>query len=131
MEPMDNFREFEAGPDPFGRSWHVLFKYLQTAISIRHSDSVDICFALSSGEEQVQKTIVLANPDVRAFARKHPDHFGGDTWCSRVAMLKLRRAAETFEDFDKDYIHVTAGEFEEFDAAIREQEAQWVKTHAA
>jgi hypothetical protein len=29
---MQNFREFEAGPDPFGRTWRVKFKWLLTAI---------------------------------------------------------------------------------------------------
>jgi hypothetical protein len=41
---MQNFREFEAGPDPFGRMWSVQFKWLQTAISLRHSDSIDVKF---------------------------------------------------------------------------------------
>ena len=39
---MLNFRQFEAGPDPFGRKFQVMFKWLQTAISIRCSDSVDV-----------------------------------------------------------------------------------------
>jgi len=41
---VQSFREFEAGPDPFGRTWQVKFKWLQTAISLRHSDSVDVKF---------------------------------------------------------------------------------------
>jgi len=43
---MQNFRQFEAGPDPFGRKFQVFFKWLQTAISIRHSDTVDVKFIL-------------------------------------------------------------------------------------
>jgi hypothetical protein len=43
---MQNFRQFEAGPDPFGRKFQVFFKWLQTAISIRHSDTVDVKFVL-------------------------------------------------------------------------------------
>jgi hypothetical protein len=34
---MLNFRQFEAGPDPFGRKFQVLFKWMQTAISLRHA----------------------------------------------------------------------------------------------
>jgi len=43
---LENFRNFEAR-DPFGEVWEVTFLGLQTAISIRHSDSVDVKFALS------------------------------------------------------------------------------------
>jgi hypothetical protein len=43
---MRNFRQFELGPDPFGRKWQVSFKWLQTAISLRHSDTVDAKFLL-------------------------------------------------------------------------------------
>ena len=45
---MQNFRQFEAGPDPFGRKFQVFFKWLQTAISIRHSDTVDVKFILQN-----------------------------------------------------------------------------------
>ena len=43
---MRNFRQFEAGPDPFGRKFQVYFKWLQTAISLRHADTVDVKFVL-------------------------------------------------------------------------------------
>ena len=43
---MLNYREFEAGPDPFGRKYQVYFKWLQTAISMRHADTVDVKFIL-------------------------------------------------------------------------------------
>ena len=45
---MLNFRQFEAGPDPFGRKFQVFFKWLQTAISIRHADTVDVKFILAA-----------------------------------------------------------------------------------
>ena len=41
-----NFRDFEAGPDPFGRTWQVYFRWLQTGISIRHADTVDVKFVV-------------------------------------------------------------------------------------
>ncbi len=43
-----NLRAFEAGPDPYGRTWEVSLLWLQTAVSIRHSDSVDVKFLLRS-----------------------------------------------------------------------------------
>lgn len=131
MEKMENFRDFEAGPDPFGRKWHVLFKFLQTAISIRHSDSVDVRFILSSGDENMQKTIVLQNADLRAWAAAGSDRKLSDTWCCRVAMCKLRKSIETAEDLENDYLMVTRPELDEFGSGIKAWEAAWVKKHAA
>lgn len=127
---MENFRDFQLGPDPFGRTWHALFKYLQTGISIRHSDSVDVCFIIESGEEKAQKTVVLSHPEIREFS-KRTGRVITDTWCSRMAACKLRKAIENFEDMDKDYLVVTTGEIAEYDAAIRKWEAEWIRTHAA
>jgi hypothetical protein len=130
MCPMDNFREFDAGPDPFGRTFHVWFKYLQTAISIRHSDSLDVCFILESGEEKIEKTVVIPNADIRAYSKKTGRPVN-DAWCSRIAMCKLCLAIETAEDFDKYYLPVTMREIEEFDGAIKKWEQEWGKKHAA
>ena len=127
---MENFRDFEVGPDPFGRMWHALFKYLQTGISIRHADSVDVCFVLEHGEEKVQKIVVLSHPEIRDFS-KRTGRVITDTWCSRMAACKLRQVTENGEDMDKEYLTVTARELEEFDAAIRKWEAEWIRTHAA
>jgi hypothetical protein len=130
MTVMENFRDFTIGPDPFGRTWHVLFKYLQTGISIRHSDSIDVCFLLSCGEERMRRTVVIQHLDTRTFAARTGRKIS-DTWCSRLAACKLRHAVETAEDLEKEYLVVTPPEIEEFDAAIRKWEAEWVKTHAA
>jgi hypothetical protein len=127
---MENFRDFQAGPDPFGRKWHAQFKYLQTAISIRHSDSVDVRYVLENGEEMVQKTVVLHNPDIAAFSKRTGRPIN-DTWCSRIAMCKIREVIETAEDLEKDYLVVTPNEIEKYDAAIRKWEEEWVRTHAA
>ena len=127
---MDNFREFAAGPDPFGRTFHVWFKYLQTAISIRHSDSVDVCFILESDGERSEKTIVLANADLRAYSARTGRPMN-DAWCSRIAMCKLRSVVETAEDIEKYYIAVTPREIEEFDSSIKKWEQDWAKKHAA
>ena len=130
MTLMENFRDFQVGPDPFGRTWHGLFKYLQTGISIRHSDSIDVRFLLSSGEERMQKTVVIQHADMRSYAERTGRKVS-DTWCSRLAVLKLRHAIETAEDMEKDYLSVTPAEIALHDAAIQKWEAEWVKTHAA
>ncbi len=66
---MLNFRQFEAGPDPFGRKYLVLLKWMQTAISIRHSDSVDVKFILQDSESREEKTIALLLPDLLALSK--------------------------------------------------------------
>ena len=127
---MENFRDFEAGTDPFGRVWHAQFKYLQTGISIRHSDSVDVRYVLENGEEHIQKTIVIQNADIRAYG-KRTGRPVSDAWCSRIAMCKLRNTIETAEDLEKDYLPVTAAEIEEFDSKIKKWEDEWGRKHAA
>lgn len=127
---MENFRDFHVGPDPFGQTWHVMFKYLQTGISIRHSDSVDVRFVLHNGTDGMQKTVVLPHADIRAYANRTGRGIT-DALCSRIAMLKLRQAIENAEDIEKDYLLMTPGEIEQFDSAIKTWEGEWVKQHAA
>lgn len=127
---MQNFRDFTVGTDPFGRVWHAQFKYLQTGISIRHSDSVDVRYVLDNGEEQVQKTIVISNAAIRAYSERTKRPVS-DAWCSRLAMCKLRDSVETAEDLEKDYLTVTPAEIEEFDSRIKKWEDEWGREHAA
>ena len=127
---MENFRDFEAGPDPFGRMWQVQFKFLQTAISIRHSDSVDVRYVLHSGDEHAQKTVVIAHPDIRAYSARTGRKIT-DAWCSRIAKLKIVNAIETAEDLEKDFLSVSPSEIEQFDQQIRKWEDDWPGKHAA
>jgi hypothetical protein len=127
---MQNFRDFVAGTDPFGRTWHAQFKYLQTGISIRHSDSVDVRYILDNGEDQVQKTIVIQNADIRAYAARTGRPVS-DPWCARIALCKLRYVIESAEDLEKDYLPVTAREIEEYDSKIKTWEDEWGRKHAA
>jgi len=127
---MQNFRDLNLGPDPFGRTWHAQFKYLQTGISIRHSDSVDVCYLLDNGDEKVQKIVVIQNADIRAYGTRTGRPVS-DAWCSRIAMCKLRYVIETAEDLEKEYLPVTAQEIEEYDSKIKKWEDEWGKEHAA
>ncbi len=127
---MENFRDFDAGTDPFGQKWHANFKYLQTGISIRHSNSVDVCYILHSGSEQLPKIVVIPNADIRAYAAR-TGRTVSDAWCSRIAMCKLRYVIATAEDLEKDYLPVTPREIEDYDSQIKKWEEQWVKRHAA
>jgi hypothetical protein len=127
---MENFRDFTLGPDPFGRTWHVLFKYLQTAISIRHSDSVDVCFILTSGEEKMIRTVVLQHADLRAYSQSKGRRMD-DAWCSRLAYCKLKAMVENAEDLDKEYLLVSAAEIAAYDQAVKHWEEDYVRRHAA
>jgi hypothetical protein len=101
---MFNFREFEAGPDPFGRRYQVLLKWLQTAISIRHADTVDVKFILTDDAGvRSEKTIALPHPELLRISRQN-DRPMDDAWCARLAVLHLRNIIATGEDIEKDLV---------------------------
>lgn len=103
---MLNFRQFEAGPDPFGRKFQILFKWLQTAISIRHSDTVDVRFILvDENGGQTQKTIALPHADLLRVS-KDTGRAMDDPWCSRLAAMHLQHLIATGEDMEKDLVTV-------------------------
>lgn len=106
---MLQFRQFDAGPDPFGRTWHVLFKWIQTAISLRHSDTVDVKWILRDDGARVEKTIAMPHAELLKLSRELP-HELTDAWCSRLAALHLRYMIETGEDLDKDLVTVMPDE---------------------
>jgi hypothetical protein len=81
----------------------VEFKWLLTAISLRHSDSVDVKFVLRSDDTKVQKTIALRHPDLLELSEKTGRPLT-DPWCSRLAAVHLKSMIETGGDMDKDLI---------------------------
>jgi len=102
----DNFRRFEVGPDPFGRNWSVEFRWLQNAISIRHSDSVDVKFQLLQGDDAQERVIALLHPDLLAVS-KELNRPLTDPWCMKLAALHLREMIETDRDMDKEIVTPT------------------------
>src|SRR5215475_2757589 len=107
---MLNFRQFEAGPDPFGRKYQVLLKWLQTAISIRHADTVDVKFILVDDKEQrTEKTIALPHADLLVAAREINRELD-DAWCGRLAAMHLIHLIETGEDMEKELVTLTLAE---------------------
>ena len=102
----ENFRRFDAGPDPFGRTWTVEFRWQQNAISIRHSDSVDVKFQLICGEDVEEKVIALPHPDLLQLSRKLNRPLT-DPWCMKLAGLHVKEMIETDRDMEKTL--VTAG----------------------
>jgi len=103
---MLNYRQFEAGPDPFGRKFQVYFKWLQTAISLRHADTVDVKFLLEDENGgQTGKTIALPHADLLAASRELNRPMD-DPWCARIAAFHLLHLVATGEDMEKDLVTV-------------------------
>jgi hypothetical protein len=127
---MDNFREFEAGPDPFGRSYHVMFKWLQTAISIRHADTVDVQFLVNDGNSSVKRTVAMQDLDLKVHCKKTA-RLMDDAWCARLAALHLKNMIATAEDFDKALVTLSAAQIAEYDEVIRGWESGEVRERRA
>jgi len=118
---MDNYRNFSAGPDPFGRTWNVEFQWLQTAISIRHSDSVDVKYIIATeGEPKQEKVVALPHPDLLAVCEE-VDHPLSDTFCLKLAGLHISRMIESFEDMDKTLVTVTHPELLHYAQVLTEK----------
>jgi hypothetical protein len=100
----DNTRRFSAGPDPFGRTWEVEFRWLQTGISIRHADTVDVKFVVwTEGESKHEKVLALPHPDLLALSRE-TGHALTDPWCLKLAANHLVEMIETGEDLEKTLV---------------------------
>src|SRR5206468_12618869 len=97
---MLNFRQFEAGPDPFGRKWQVLFKWMQTAISLRHADTVDVKFVLTAPDgERLEKTMAIPHVDLIEVSGELQRPFD-DPWCSRIGAMHLEHLIATGDDME-------------------------------
>lgn len=118
----DASRLFEAGPDPFGRMWKVQFRWLQTAISIRHADTVDVKFLLTpldgspveAAGRAEEKVVALPHPALLeltvAQGRKLTDPL-----CMRLAAAHLKHMIETSEDMEKTLVTVSPRELSAYD----------------
>ena len=111
----DQSRLFDAGPDPFGRMWRVQFRWLQTGISIRHADTVDVKFLLTpDGGEPEEKVVALPNPVLLAITREEGRTLT-DALCMRLAATHLKHMVETSEDMDKTLITLSAKDLTAYD----------------
>jgi len=110
---LDNFREFQTGPDPFGRIWRVHFDWLQNGISIRHADTVDVKFGVSAdGAPFDERIIALPHPALLA-ASKQTGHALTDAWCLKIAALHLKYMLDTGEDLEKTLVTVPQAEIDQ------------------
>ncbi|HLW76328.1 MAG TPA: hypothetical protein VKS01_05070 [Bryobacteraceae bacterium] len=113
----ENFRRFETGPDPFGRIWEVEYRWLQTAISIRHADTIDVKFvAWTEGEPKQEKVIALPHAELLKLSAQ-TGHPLTDPWCLKLAARHLRHMLESGEDMEKTLVTLGPAELE-MDAGI-------------
>jgi hypothetical protein len=125
---MLSFREFEAGPDPFGRKFQVMFKWLQTAISLRNADTVDVKFILTDDNGgRSEKTIALPHASLLDLSRETGRDMD-DPWCARLAALHLLHAIETGEDMEKDLVTVMPADLKRYAGELARAEES--ETHA-
>src|ERR1700756_3311387 len=114
----DQSRLFEAGPDPFGRMWKVQFRWLQTGISIRHANTVDVKFFVTpDGGETEEKVISLPHAALLKLSHERKRKLS-DPNCMRIAAAHLRHMIETFEDMEKILVTVTPEELSEYDQQL-------------
>jgi len=100
----DQCRLFEAGPDPFGRTWKVQFRWLQTGISIRHADTIDVKFFVEPQDGPIEeKVIALPHAALLDISAKQGWKLS-DPMCMRIAANHLRHMIETSEDMDKTLV---------------------------
>lgn len=119
---MLNYREFEAGPDPFGRKYKVLFKWLQTAISIRHADTVDVKYILTDdGGATTEKTIALPHADLRQLSGSMGRKLD-DPWCARLATRHLIHLISTGEDMEKDLVTLSPADLRRYAEELAREE---------
>ena len=112
-----HLREFEAGPDPFGRTWKVTFVWLQTGISIRHADTVDLKYLVNDGAYSEEKVIALPHAFMLEATAK-ADVPLSDLLCMQVANNHLKRMIETGEDLEKPLVTLQAADIERALSAI-------------
>ncbi|MCX6627496.1 MAG: hypothetical protein NTW28_07700 [Candidatus Solibacter sp.] len=100
---------------------------MQTAIALRHSDTVDVKFILvDENGGRTQKTIALPHADllrVAGDAGRKVD----DPWCSRLAAMHLCRLVETGEDMEKDLVTVSAADLKGYAERLGDTEKSAVR----
>ena len=111
----DNYRRFEAGPDPFGRTWQVEFRWQQTGISIRHADTVDVKFVVwtEGPEPEPKQEKIVALPHLLLLGlSKLTGHALTDPWCLKLAARHLTYMITSGEDLEKSLVTVSAADLD-------------------
>ena len=115
----EHFRYFQVGPDPFGRNWTVQFRWLQTGISIRHADTVDVKFFLKCDDGTEEEKVVALPHALLLDVCKERGRQLTDPWCMKLAALHIRHMIETAEDIEKTVVTLTAAEIANYDRELQ------------
>lgn len=118
---LENFRSFQV-TDPFDRAWTAEFRWQQNGISIRHADTVDVKFWLTSDGETLERVIALRNSDLLGLAAKAGRQVS-DAWCLKLAALHMEHMISTWEDMEKALVTVPCAELEQYHTALEEAAA--------
>jgi hypothetical protein len=122
-----NFRRFQAGPDPFGRTWDVEFRWQQNGITIRHADTVDVKFDVwTTDEAKQERVIALRHPDLLKLSRE-TGRILSDAWCMKLAALHLKHMIETDEDMERTLVTVSYPELAGYQKVLVDTGAQSVQ----
>jgi len=113
---MQNFRRFEA-VDPYGRPWQVEFRWQQNAITIRHSDSVDVKFQLIQGHDITEKVIALNHPDLLSLSKKSGRALS-DSWVMKLAAFHIKEMIETDRDMEKTLVTASLDDLARYSAKM-------------
>jgi len=106
-----------------------MFKWLQTAISIRIADTVDVKFILLYEDTaRTEKTIALPHAGLQHVSRE-TNRAMDDPWCARLAELHLLRLVETGEDMEKDLVTVSPADLRRYADELARAERS--ETHPA
>ena len=83
---------------------------MQTAISIRHADTVDVKFVIwTEGEERQERVLALPHADLLALSSE-TGHPLTDPWCMKLAAAHLRRMIDSGEDLEKVLVTLSAAD---------------------
>lgn len=118
---VENFRNFETGPDPFGRSWKLTFRWQQNAISIRHADTIDVKYELECDGEKQEKVVALPLPlllKVSAALKRGIT----DAWVMKLGGLHLIEMISTWQDMDNQLVTANIEEISAYAKVIAESD---------
>jgi hypothetical protein len=116
----DQSRLFEAGPDLFGRMWKVQFRWLQTGISIRHANTVDVKFFVTPDGGETEEKIIAIPHDALLKLTEQRGKKLSDPYCMRIAAAHLRHMIETSEDMEKTLVTITPEELSRYDQQLND-----------
>lgn len=122
-----NFRRFQAGPDPFGRTWDVEFRWQQNGITIRHADTVDVKFDVwTTDEPRQERVIALRHADLIKLSAE-TGRILSDAWCMKLAALHLKHMIESDEDMERTLVSASYAELLRYQKELVDTKAQSIQ----